>query len=55
VSKSSRVVSAIANDIGEVHEATAQIADASNQVKTSAAELFTLAEKLNQMVGRFKI
>lgn len=48
-------VEATANDITEVNQATNEILNSSSQVNLSASELSSLAEKLNQMVGKFKV
>ena len=46
---------AISRDIVEVNQATNEILNSSSQVKLSAVELSSLAEKLNEMVAGFTV
>ena len=55
ISQSSIVSGNIAKDIVEVDTAAQEMADGSTQVQSSAADLSKLAEKLNEMVTRFKV
>jgi methyl-accepting chemotaxis protein len=55
VSQSSSVAAEIATDIAAVNDSANEMSKASNQVKVSAEELATIAEKLKEMVARFKI
>jgi len=49
------VAAEIATDIAAVNDSANEMSKASNQVKVSAQELATIAEKLKEMVARFKI
>ncbi|OGR25768.1 MAG: hypothetical protein A2277_16890 [Desulfobacterales bacterium RIFOXYA12_FULL_46_15] len=53
--QSSVVAGEIAKDIGATNQGIGEISENSLKVNNSAEELNRLAEKLNQMVGRFKI
>jgi methyl-accepting chemotaxis protein len=55
VSQSSEVSEEIARDISEVNQSSGDISNSSSQVKLSAEELRKLSEKLNVLVGRFKV
>ena len=55
VSQSSKAASGISSDIVEVNGSVKEIADSSSQVKQSAATLSGLSEKLQDMVGRFRV
>lgn len=55
VSQASVVASDIAKDIGSVNCLGSDIAKSSSKVNVNAVELFGLAEKLQEMVNRFKI
>jgi len=55
VSQSSVVASDIAKDIGSVNHLGGDIAKSSVKVNKNAAELSGLAEKLQEMVNRFKV
>jgi methyl-accepting chemotaxis protein len=55
VAQSSNVAQMITKEIAEVNQASGEIANSSSQVRLSADELSTLAEQLNEMVGRFKV
>lgn len=55
VSESSVVAGTISGDINEVSAAVGEIADSSGQVNQNADALSSLAEKLRQMVGQFKV
>ncbi len=55
VSQSSSAANEIARDIAGVDKAAAQMADGSNLVKMNAAQLNSQAEKLKELVGRFKV
>lgn len=55
VSQSSMVSGEIARDISEVNQFASEMANSSSQVQLNAAELKKLSEKLNSMVGRFKV
>nr|WP_275888402.1 methyl-accepting chemotaxis protein [Desulfobulbus alkaliphilus] len=54
VAQSSTVAAEIATDIAAVNESANEMSNASSQVKVSAEELATIAEKLKEMVARFK-
>ena len=45
----------IYNGISEVNQAAGEMAKSSSQVRLSADELSKLAERLNEMAGRFKL
>ncbi len=55
VSQSSGVAGEVARDIAEVNQAASEISNSGSQVNMSAGELSGLAEKLSEMVGRFKL
>jgi len=55
VNQTSTVAGEVTHDISQVRQATEEMNDNSHQVMTSATELSELAEKLNEMVGRFNI
>jgi methyl-accepting chemotaxis protein len=55
VLESTKVSGGIAQDMTEVNQAVQEIASGSSQVSSSAQGLSGLAEKLNQMMSRFKI
>jgi methyl-accepting chemotaxis protein len=55
VAQSSQVANEITESITEINQASNEMANSSSQVRMSAEELSQLAEKLNGMVGRFKI
>lgn len=55
VSQTSAVTEEVAKDISLVNQSTKEMTAGSRQVMTSAGELSSLAEKLNEMVGQFKI
>lgn len=55
VGQSSTVAGEIARDISDVNQSAVEMNERSGQVKHSAEDLSSLAEALNQMVGRFKV
>lgn len=55
VAQSSSVVGEISKDISNVNQAASEISNSSTQVNSSAQELSKLAERLKEMVGRFKV
>jgi len=55
VSQSSIVAEEITNDITQVSQSANEISDRSSEVKTSAENLLSIANQLNEMVGRFKV
>ncbi|WP_155323293.1 methyl-accepting chemotaxis protein [Desulfosarcina ovata] len=55
VAQSSSVAGEITQSIGEVNQSAGEMASSSSQVRLSAEDLSQLAEKLNIMVGRFKV
>jgi methyl-accepting chemotaxis protein len=55
VGQSTNVAGEIAQSINEVNQAAGEMTNSSAQVRLSAEELSQLAEKLNEMVGRFKL
>ncbi|MEE4240265.1 MAG: methyl-accepting chemotaxis protein [Desulfopila sp.] len=55
VAQSTQVVNQITAEISEVNQASVEMTGNSAQVNKSAEELSQLAEKLREMVGRFKI
>jgi methyl-accepting chemotaxis protein len=55
VAQSSTVTKDIARDITEVTQAANEMSNSGSQIKNSSVELSGLAEKLNEMVGRFKV
>lgn len=55
VAQSSAVTSSISQEIAEVSQAAGDMTSNSSQVNQSAEELSHLAEKINHMVGKFKV
>ncbi len=55
IAQTSAVSGSIAKEISDVSSSVGQMALASTQVQTSALELSQLAEKLGQMVAKFKV
>ena len=55
VAQSSEVTASINQDIAEVSQASSEMTNSSTQVNLSAEELAGLAEKINGMVGKFKV
>ncbi|BBO71129.1 methyl-accepting chemotaxis protein [Desulfosarcina alkanivorans] len=55
VAQSSMVAGEIAGDISEVNHAAGDMSTSSSQINMNASELSQLAEKLNAMVGKFKV
>ena len=55
VAQSSEVSTSINQDIAEVSQASSEMTNSSTQVNLSAEELAGLAEKINGMVGKFKV
>ncbi len=55
VTESTNVSGSIARDMDEVNHAAREIATGSSRVSSSAQNLHNLAEKLNQMISKFKI
>jgi methyl-accepting chemotaxis protein len=55
VAQSSTVAGEIAKDIAGVNQAASEMTNGSAQVKMSADELSKLAERLKEMVGRFRV
>ncbi|MBU0991130.1 MAG: cache domain-containing protein [Proteobacteria bacterium] len=55
VNQTSAVAGEVTRDIAEVSRATNEMRSGSEQIKTSASDLSTLAEKLNQLIKWFKI
>lgn len=55
VNQSSVVAADITKDINGVNLSSTEIAERSNDIKLSAQELAQLADKLEEMVGRFKV
>jgi methyl-accepting chemotaxis protein len=55
VNQSSTVAGGISDDIGEVSAAVHGIADSSGLVNTQSDELSALADKLHDLIGRFRI
>lgn len=55
INQTSAVAGEVSRDIAEVSQAAAEMNTGSTRVSESAVELSTLAEKLTQMVGKFKI
>jgi len=53
--QSSSVSGEIAVDIPEVNNAANEMSNSSSQADMSATELSNLAERLNKMVGTFKV
>lgn len=55
VNQTSAVVGEVTRDITQVSQATEEMKTGSRQVNISAAELYKLAENLNELVSRFKV
>jgi len=55
VNKSSVVAAEITSDISSVNQSSSEIAEKSSKVKLSAEELSSLAARLDELVGQFKI
>ncbi|MEJ2656152.1 MAG: methyl-accepting chemotaxis protein [Desulfobacterales bacterium] len=55
IAQSSNVAGEIAKDIVDVNHAAGEITTSSAQVNISAEELAKLSEKLNELVGKFKV
>ncbi|NNF99506.1 MAG: HAMP domain-containing protein [Desulfobacteraceae bacterium] len=55
VAESNTASDSITRDMEEVHQAVREMATGSAQVSTSAHDLSTLAEQLNQMMGKFNV
>lgn len=55
MSESSAVVQDMVQDISEVNKASSGISNNGSKVDLSSHELFALAEKLNNLVGKFKV
>ncbi len=55
VSQSSSAIDSIAKDIEEVNTSSMKMKDSGAQVKDNADELSGLADKINEMVGKFKV
>ena len=55
VAQSTEVTTSISQDIAEVSQASNEMTASSSQVNLSAEELAGMAEKINGMVGRFKV
>ena len=55
VAQSSQVAQEIAREVSDVNESSSHIMSSSSEVKTSADGLSNLAERLNTMVGRFRV
>ena len=55
INQSSVSADAIAGEVGQVSRSVDEISDSSRQVRSSADELSDLADKLQKMVGRFKV
>ncbi|MGD9215029.1 MAG: methyl-accepting chemotaxis protein [Desulfobacteraceae bacterium] len=55
VAQSSEVTATINRDIAEVSQASNEMTTSSSQVNLSAEELAGMAEKINNMVGKFKV
>ena len=55
VSQSSRVSATISGDIAEVNASVQEIANSSGLVNHNSDELSALADKLRELVGRFKV
>ncbi len=55
VNQTSAVAGEVTHDIANISQATNEMKEGSIQIMKSAGELSQLAEKLNEMVGRFKI
>ena len=55
VGQSSSVAGEIAKDIAEINEATTEMADNSSKASVKAEELTKMADRLNELVERFKV
>jgi methyl-accepting chemotaxis protein len=55
VAQSTEVTTSISRDISEVSQASNEMTTSSSQVNLSAEELAGMAEKINEMVGKFKV
>jgi methyl-accepting chemotaxis protein len=55
VAQSTEVTTSISRDIAEVSQAANEMTTSSSQVNLSAEELAGMAEKINNMVGKFKV
>jgi methyl-accepting chemotaxis protein len=55
IAESSQVANTITADITDVTEASGEISNSSSQVNSSSRDLSRLADKLNSMVGQFKV
>lgn len=55
VAQSTEVTESINREITEVSRASSEMTTSSSQVNISAEELAGLAEKINRMVGKFKV
>jgi methyl-accepting chemotaxis protein len=55
VAQSTEVTTSISRDIAEVSQASNEMTTSSSQVNLSAEELAGMAEKINGMVGKFKV
>ncbi len=55
VAQSSKVAEEITSDISEVHSQAMEMTESSSTVNMNAGELLSLAQKLKEMVGQFKI
>ncbi len=55
VAQSSQVTESITSDIAEVNQLSNEMTTSSSQVNISAEDLSGLAEKINGMVGKFKV
>ncbi|WP_028580991.1 methyl-accepting chemotaxis protein [Desulfogranum japonicum] len=55
VGQSSTVAASISGDIAEVNQSVQNITDSSNQVTLNVRELTNMAERLQSLVGRFKV
>ncbi len=55
VSQSSTAAGAISSDIAEVNTSVQEIADSSGQVNHNSEDLSAMAQKLQSLVGRFKV
>jgi methyl-accepting chemotaxis protein len=55
IAQTSTVTASITQDISEVDQAAGEMKISSSQVNQSSEELSSLAEKINSMVGKFKV
>jgi methyl-accepting chemotaxis protein len=55
VGQSSTVAASISTDIAEVNQAVQEITDSSTQVNINVEDLTKMAERLQSLVGRFKV